>query len=89
MRLTRFDLAATEGENLKQGSRLLHLPLAVDILHDHPGFTVLDDDQGFTPVSKRANDLGSVSLEVTDGLTWLDSFVGRPSFRLNIVHKQV
>ena len=51
--MTRFDLAATQCEDLEQRNGLLHLLVCVDILDDHLGFAVLGDDQGFPLVRKR------------------------------------
>ena len=68
LHLTCFDLTATQCEDLEQRNGLLHLLVAVDILHDHLGFAVLGDDQGFPLDPKRAYDLGGMGLKVTDRL---------------------
>ena len=66
LHLTRFDLAAAQGEDLEQRNGLLHPLVAVDVLYDRLGFAILSDDQGLLLVPERAHDLGSVGFEVTD-----------------------
>ena len=65
LHLPGFDTAIAQGENLEQGERLLHLLVAVDVLHDHLGFSVLGDDQGFPPVPERTDDFRCVRLGMT------------------------
>ena len=74
LHLTRFDLATAQRENLEQCNGLLRLLVAVDILQDHLGFTVLSDNQGFPPVPERAHDLGGMGLEVADGFDPVGQF---------------
>ena len=65
-----LDLSVAKSEDLEQRKGFLCLLIAVYILDDDLGFTVLGDDQWFLPFRKLAYDLGSMGFEVAD---WLDS----------------
>ena len=66
--LAGFDLTVAQRQHLEKGHALLHPLVAGDVLHDGLGFAVLGDDQRLRPVPERADDLGGVSLQVTNRL---------------------
>ena len=57
LHLAGFDLPAPDCEDLQEGKRLLHPVVTVDVQHDRLGIAVLGENQRFSPISERPNDL--------------------------------